>query len=101
MARAKRTERSEARRRYRAATAGVTAEDDDLTTPAVPAAALPRGYRDRRPASAGEPAAAAAGRSGFLGTLRAAGGPRRHPRRPPGAPVDHPATRARAGSRAS
>ena len=75
MARAKRTERSEARRRYRAATAEVTAEDDDLTTPEVPAAALPRGYRDKRPASPGEPAAAAAGRSGFLGTLRAAAGP--------------------------
>ncbi len=76
MARAKRTERAEARRRYRAASADVTAEGDDaLETPAIPAAARPRGYRDRRPASAGEGTAAPTARPGFLGALRAAAGP--------------------------
>jgi hypothetical protein len=76
VARAKRTERAEARRRYRAATTGATGEGDDiLESDAVPAAAVPRGYRDRRPASAPDPAAAPMARSGFLGTLRAAAGP--------------------------
>jgi hypothetical protein len=76
VARAKRTERAEARRRYRAASTDVTAEGDDaLDTPAIPAAALPRGYRDRRPASAGETATAPTARPGFLGALRAAAGP--------------------------
>ncbi len=75
MARAKRTERSEARRRYRAATAGVAAEDDVLDAPAVPAAALPRSSRDRRPASSAGAVAATPGRAGFLGALRSAAGP--------------------------
>lgn len=77
MARAKRTERSEARRRYRAATAGEPAEDDALDAPAVPAAALPRSSRDRRPASSAGAGAVAATpeRAGFLGALRAAAGP--------------------------
>jgi hypothetical protein len=75
VARAKRTERAAARRRYRAATADVAATegDDSIETPAVPAAALPRGYRDRRPASASG-AATSTARPGFLGTLRIAGG---------------------------
>ncbi len=76
MARAKRTERAEARRRYRAATVDAPVEGDAaLELPAVPAAALPRGYRDRRPASSSGPAAASAARPGFVGALRAAAGP--------------------------
>ena len=75
MARAKRTERSEARRRYRAATAGVAAEDDPLDTTEVPAAAVPRGSRERRPSSTAAPAPATPARAGFLGALRAAAGP--------------------------
>ncbi len=76
MARAKRTERAEARRRYRAATGDVAVEGEDaVETPDIPAAALPRGYRDRRPASSGEAAASSAARPGFLGALRAAAGP--------------------------
>ena len=76
MARAKRTERAEARRRYRAATGDVAIQDEDaLETPDVPAAALPRGYRDRRPTSSGEAAASSTARPGFLGALRAAAGP--------------------------
>jgi len=75
VARAKRTERSEARRRYRAATAGVAAEDDLLDTTEVPAAAVPRGSRERRPSSTAAPAPATPARAGFLGALRAAAGP--------------------------
>jgi hypothetical protein len=75
VARAKRTQRSEARRRYRAATAGVAGEDETLAAPEVPAAALPRGARERRPASTAGPTPAAPGRAGFLGALRAAAGP--------------------------
>jgi hypothetical protein len=75
VARATRTERSEARRRDRAATAGVAAEDDALDAPAVPAAALPRSSRDRRPASSAGPVSGTPERAGFLGALRAAAGP--------------------------
>ncbi len=76
MARAKRTKRAEARRRYRAATTGPVVEgDDDLDVPEIPAAALPRVHRDRRPASAREPASGAPARAGFVGSLRAAAGP--------------------------
>jgi hypothetical protein len=75
VARAKRTERSEARRRYRAATTGVAGDGDEaLETPEIPAAAVPRGYRDRRPASAADPVSAASARPGFFGALRAAVG---------------------------
>jgi hypothetical protein len=74
VARAKKTERAEARRRYRAATGTEPAEGEVLEAPAIPAAAIPRGARDRRPASAGGPDAAAAGRPSFLGSLRAAVG---------------------------
>lgn len=76
MARAKRTERSEARRRYRAATTDVASEsDDDLETPAVPAAAIPRGARERRSGSTTGPVTTTPARPGFLGALRAAAGP--------------------------
>jgi hypothetical protein len=76
VARAKRTERAEARRRYRAATTGAAGEGDDaLETPEVPAAARPRDSRSRGRSSAGDPAVAAAARPGFIGTLRAAAGP--------------------------
>ena len=76
MARAKRTERSEARRRYRAASTGAPAEGDETPEGAeVPAAAQPRDRRGRRPASAGEPVSATQARPGFIGTLRAAAGP--------------------------
>ena len=48
MARAKRTERADARRRYRVATDG--APDDAVVDSAtIPAAAVPRDQRDRRP----------------------------------------------------
>ena len=74
MARAKRTERAEARRRYRSATVGAEpGADNDASTP-VPAAALPRSARERRPS--GPPSAAVAQpRPGFMGSLRAAAGP--------------------------
>ena len=74
MARAKRTERAEARRRYRAATVGTENGDETFDVPAVPAAAVPRGSRDRRlpgPDSGAEPAQ----RAGFLSSLRTAAGP--------------------------
>jgi hypothetical protein len=73
VARAKRTERAEARRRYRAATGGAASTDDGLETPDVPTAAIPRGSRDRRPSSSTAPATPP--RGGFIGTLRAAAGP--------------------------
>jgi hypothetical protein len=72
VARAKRTERAEARRRYRSATAAspeLVEEGDVLETPEIPAAALPRGYRDRRapsPAAASTPPQ----RGSFAGTIR-------------------------------
>jgi len=74
VARAKRTERAEARRRYREATSGVENGDEGVEVPAVPEAALPRGSRDRRP-SGQEPGAAPAQRAGFAASLRAAAGP--------------------------
>lgn len=73
MARAKRTERAEARRRYREATSGPQDGDDALEVPAVPAAALPREARDRRPSS--QHAATPAQGTGFMASLRAAAGP--------------------------
>jgi hypothetical protein len=73
LARAKRTERAEARRRYRAATAVDAEGDEGLEAPAVPAAALPRDARAPRPAA--QEAAAPPARPGFLGALRSAAGP--------------------------
>lgn len=73
MARAKRTERADARRRYRAATTVDDAGSEGVEAPAIPAAALPRDARAPRP-SAAEPAAAPA-RPGFVGALRSAAGP--------------------------
>lgn len=75
MARAKKTERAEARRRYReATTAAVETGEDAGEAPAVPEAALPRESRERRP-TAPEQRAAPAQRQGFASTLRAAAGP--------------------------
>jgi len=74
VARAKRTERAEARRRYREATSAVQEGDDTLEVPAVPAAALPREARDRHPSSPQHAAAPAQG-TGFMASLRAAAGP--------------------------
>ena len=73
MARAKRTERADSRRRYRAATAG-SADVDAAEMPAVPAAAVPRDQRDRRP-SGSAPGAPPAERQSFFTSLRAAAGP--------------------------
>ncbi len=74
MARAKKTERAEARRRYREATEGVAeGPDDGLEAPAVSAAALPREYRDRRLPAAAAPLAPT-GRPGLVATLRDAAG---------------------------
>jgi hypothetical protein len=73
VARAKRTERAEARRRYREATSGGQEGDDALEVPAVPAAAVPRQARDRRPSS--QQAATPAQGTGFMASLRAAAGP--------------------------
>ncbi len=72
MARAKRTERADARRRYRVA----TTPDVDVAeeTPVVPAAALPREQRDRRPSGL-TPGAPPPPRKGFVASLRAAAGP--------------------------
>lgn len=72
MARAKRTERADARRRYRAA----TEQDIDTTgeTLAVPAAAVPRDQRDRRPTGSA-PGAPPPPRPSFMSSLRAAAGP--------------------------
>jgi hypothetical protein len=75
VARAKRTERAESRRRYRAAAIGALPEAEIADdAPAVAAAALPRSARERRPSSP-EPEAPPPARSGFLGSLRAAAGP--------------------------
>jgi hypothetical protein len=73
VARAKRTERADARRRYRVATDG--APDGDATeTPGIPSAAVPRDQRDRRP-SGSAPGAPPPPRQSFLTSLRAAAGP--------------------------
>jgi hypothetical protein len=73
VARAKRTERADSRRRYRAATAGAP-DVDAAGLPVVPAAAVPRDQRDRRPSgsAAGAPPPP---RPSFLTSLRAAAGP--------------------------
>jgi hypothetical protein len=73
VARAKRTERADSRRRYRAATAGAP-DVDAAGLPAVPAAAVPRDQRDRRP-SGSAPGAPPPPRSSFGNSLRAAAGP--------------------------
>lgn len=73
MARAKRTERADARRRYRVATESPDSEAA-VAAPAVPAAAVPRDQRDRRP-SGSAPGAPPAQRAGFAASLRAAAGP--------------------------
>jgi len=73
VARAKRTERADARRRYRVATDG--APDDAVVDSAtIPAAAVPRDQRDRRP-SGTAPGAPPPPNPRFLGSLRAAAGP--------------------------
>jgi hypothetical protein len=74
VARAKRTERADARRRYRVVTTGAPDLDAAVETPVVPAAALPRERRDRRPSGLA-PGAPPPPRAGFLGSLRAAAGP--------------------------
>jgi len=74
VARAKRTERADARRRYRVVTTGSPDLDTAVDAPVVPAAALPRQQRDRRP-SGSAPGAPPPPRAGFLGSLRAAAGP--------------------------
>jgi hypothetical protein len=73
VARAKRTERADSRRRYRAATAGAP-DVDAAETPAIPSAAVPRDQRDRRP-SGSAPGAPPPPRPSFLTSLRAAAGP--------------------------
>ncbi len=74
MARAKRTERADARRRYRAVTSTVPDLDSAVDPPVVPAAALPRERRDRRPSGTVE-GAPPAQRPGFLASLRTAAAP--------------------------
>ena len=80
MARAKRTERAEARRRYRSvvgATENPELEMDDADVLDAPTAALPRGSRTKR-AEAGATARGAATtppRVGFVASLRRAAGP--------------------------
>jgi len=74
VARAKRTERADARRRYRVATEGAPDSNATVEAPAVPAAAVPRDRRDRRP-SGSAPGAPPAQRPSFLTSLRAAAGP--------------------------
>jgi len=74
VARAKRTERADARRRYRVVTTGEPDLDAAIEAPEVPAAALPREKRDRRPSGLA-PGAPPPPRAGFLGSLRAAAGP--------------------------
>ena len=74
MARAKRTERADARRRYRVATEGAPDGDAAVEAPAIPAAAVPRDQRDRRP-SGSAPGAPPPPRQSFLTSLRAAAGP--------------------------
>ena len=80
MARAKRTKRAEARRRYRSvegATENPGLEMDDADASEAPTAALSRGSRSRRTeagaASRGE--AAPPPRAGFLSSIRSAAGP--------------------------
>jgi hypothetical protein len=72
VARAKRTERADARRRYRAAT--TTDAEAAVETPVVASAALPREQRDRRPTGL-TPGAPPPPRKGFLASLRSAAGP--------------------------
>jgi hypothetical protein len=74
VARAKRTERADARRRYRVVTTGAPDLDAAVEAPVVPAAALPRERRDRRPSGLA-PGAPPPPRKGFLPSLRAAAGP--------------------------
>jgi len=74
VARAKRTERADARRRYRVATEGAPDGDAAVEAPAIPAAAVPRDQRDRRP-SGSAPGAPPPPRQSFLTSLRAAAGP--------------------------
>jgi hypothetical protein len=74
VARAKRTERADARRRYRVATEGVPDGDTVVDSPAVPAAAVPRDQRDRRP-SGSVPGAPPPERPSFMASLRTAAGP--------------------------
>jgi hypothetical protein len=71
VARAKRTERAEARRRYREATS-VVAEDGGDVAAEIPAAAVPRDARTPRATAA--PASAPPERRSFMGTLRASAG---------------------------
>ena len=73
MARAKRTERADARRRYRVATEGAP-DDAVVDSAAVPAAAVPRDQRDRRPAGSA-PGAPPPPRPSFMTSLRVAAGP--------------------------
>lgn len=80
MARAKRTERAEARRRNRSiagATQDLDFELDEAEAPDAPAAALPRGSRPRRveAVATSRGAAAPPPRPGFLSGLRSAAGP--------------------------
>jgi hypothetical protein len=74
VARAKRTERADARRRYRVATEGVPEGDAVVDSSAIPAAAVPRDQRDRRPSGLA-PGAPPPPRASFLTSLRAAAGP--------------------------
>jgi hypothetical protein len=74
VARAKRTERADARRRYRVVTTGAPDLDAAVGTPIVPAAALPHERRDRRPSGLA-PGAPPPARKGFVASLRAAAGP--------------------------
>jgi hypothetical protein len=74
VARAKRTERADARRRYRVATDGAPDGDAVVESPAIPAAAVPRDQRDRRP-SGSAPGAPPPPRPSFLTSLRTAAGP--------------------------
>jgi len=73
VARAKRTERADARRRYRVATDGAPDGDAVVESPAIPAAAVPRDQRDRRP-SGSAPGAPPPPRASFLASLRTAAG---------------------------
>jgi hypothetical protein len=73
VARAKRTERAEARRRYREATA-VETNGDAVEAPEISPAALPREARASKSAAA-VPAPEPGGRKGFASALRAAAGP--------------------------
>jgi hypothetical protein len=74
VARAKRTERADARRRYRVATEGAPDGDVVVEAPAIPAAAVPRDKRDRRP-SGSAPGAPPPPRQSFFTSMREAAGP--------------------------